>query len=342
MPKNVLCIVFFQFLTFTVLFSQIPDGYYNSADGKAGEMLKDALYNIIKNHTEKSYGDTRYILDETDVDPINTNNVLTIYSPHSVSNTWDAGTTWNREHVWAKSHGIGSVDNNTKGAGSDLHNLRACIPEINEARNNRWFGVCNEAYFYNNLATGCFTSSTDWVWMPRDEDKGDVARIIFYMATRYRGEAGEPNLELIDYLPANNNTTLPVHGLLSDLLEWHSDDQVSEFEKHRNEVIYSYQKNRNPFIDHPEYVNEIWGTTSISTNKRTSVRLLPNPVTSQVSILSNEAFETLVVYNLIGIKVKESASSNSTLSVEGLPNGQYIMHLSNRKNSIALHFTIIH
>jgi len=241
--------------------ADIPAGYYDDAEGKAGAELKAALHNIIKGHTEKSYGDARYILDETDQDPDNKSNVRVVYSNHSVSGTWDGGITWNREHVWASSRGIGDVDNYTRGAGSDLHNLRACIPSINTARNNRWFAECNEPYQYNNENTGSYTSSSQWVWKPRDEDKGDVARIIFYMAVRYEGDSGEPDLEVVDYFP-DKYSKEPFHAKLSALYQWHLDDPVDDWELHRNEIIYDNQNNRNPFIDRPEFAAWIWSDTT--------------------------------------------------------------------------------
>ena len=316
-------------------YSQIPNGYYDSAKGKTGEDLKEALYNIIKGHVEQSYGDARYILDETDVDPDNSNNVLVIYSNHSVSGVWDSGVTWNREHVWAKSRGIGDVSNSTKGAGSDLHNLRACIPSINSARNNRWLAECDEPYQYDGTNTGSYTSSTDWVWKPRDEDKGDVARIIFYMVTRYEGEGDEPDLEMIDYFPTDKYTTEPIHALLSDLLNWHYEDPVSSFEINRNMTIYSYQENRNPFIDHPEYVGEIWRKTGIISDKSASVSLYPNPAKTEINIMSSENFNSIAIFNIIGKKVLEISENNGSIYIGNLPKGQYIVILKNSTRSIA-------
>jgi len=85
----------------------------------------------------------------------------------------------------------------------------------------------------------------------RDEVKGDIARILFYMATMYF------DLSLNDD-PASISAYKSM-GILSTLLEWNELDPVDDFEKNRNEVIYSYQKNRNPFIDYPEFANLIWG-----------------------------------------------------------------------------------
>lgn len=297
-------------LIFLLGFTQIPSGYYDNAIGLSGDELKAALHNIIDDHTEKSYGDVRYILDESDKDPNNSSNVRTIYSDISVSGTWDSGATWNREHVWAKSRGIGDVSNSTFGAGSDVHNLRACVPQINSDKSNRWFAECNTSYSYGGSATGSYYSGNDWnsstfFWKPRDEDKGDVARIIFYMATRYEGDGGgEPDLEVIDYIPSNNSTTDPVHALLSDLLQWHKDDPVDDFERNRNNVIYSYQNNRNPYIDNPQYVSAVWeGVLSLDKESSNgSISIYPNPSTGLINVINTNNVN-VEVYNTLGALV---------------------------------------
>ena len=109
-------------------------------------------------------------------------------------------------------------------------------------------------------------------YAPRDEVKGDVARILFYMTVRYS------NLNLV------NSTSPAVYqmAMLNRLLQWHLEDPVDSFEMYRNDVIYSYQNNRNPFIDHPEFVEKLWGPitlsndTSIFLNVETSRYLLTN------------------------------------------------------------------
>ncbi|MCD4745834.1 MAG: endonuclease [Bacteroidales bacterium] len=91
-----------------------------------------------------------------------------------------------------------------------------------------------------------------------DEDKGDVARMMFYMATRYEGGGNEPDLELVDYVNSAPNNE-PYYGKLTTLLEWHIQDPVDDWEITRNNIIYyNYQGNRNPFIDHPDFVNAVW------------------------------------------------------------------------------------
>ena len=242
-------------------FSQIPDSYYNNANGLTGDELKAALHNIIKNHTTYSYTssstDVWDILKESDRDPNNADNVILIYTGWSVNaaQEWNEGAGWSREHVWAKSRGNFGT---TPPAGTDAHHLRPADISVNSARNNRWFNYCNLEYYDAGIPTGCYTCSTDWFWQPRDEIKGDIARMIFYMDTRYEGDNAEPNLEVIDYIPSDDNTKEPIHAKLNALLDWNSEDPVDDFERNRNNVVYSYQHNRNPFVDHPEFVNMMY------------------------------------------------------------------------------------
>ena len=227
------------------------DSYYTNAIGKSGTELKKALHEIIDDHTELSYDAVWSALRDTDEDPRNSNNVILIYTGRSQGKyTNGAGVNnWNREHVWAKSHGdFGTA----AGAGTDLHHLRPADVSVNSTRGNKDFDYGGT---YDSEATLCKTDADSWE--PRDAVKGDVARMLFYMAVRYEGDSGEVNLEL-----SNSNytgSTAPYHGKLSVLLEWNKMDPVDDMERRRNEIIYSrYQGNRNPFIDHPEWVDLIW------------------------------------------------------------------------------------
>lgn len=246
--------------------AQIPDGYYNGVEDKCGAELKQALHNIIKGHRQYPYTssnstDVWDILKESDRDPANPANVILLYTGMSVDaeQEYNNGKGWTREHVWAKVHGNFGTE---PGAGTDAHHLRPVNNDVNTMRNSRWFAECSTPVYLDGKPTGCYKSTSQWLWKPRNEVIGDVARMIFYMATRYEGENGEPDLEIVDYIPANDNTNAPVFAKLSDLLAWHLADPVDSFEINRNNVIFKYQKNRNPFIDHPEYVNMIWGEGS--------------------------------------------------------------------------------
>ena len=257
-------------LTGTVqLMAQIPAGYYDPAQGLSGDALKAALNSVIDGHIEYPYTssstDVWDILKEADRDPNNAENVLCIYSRFSIpaAPEYNNAQGWNREHVWAKSRGNFGTD---RGAGTDAHHLRAADVSTNSARSNRAFAVSTKPYVdaggtYNG-ATPSFTSTEAFTWMPPENVRGDVARMIFYMATRYEGASGEPDLELTEEILGNTDKT-PFHGKLSDLLDWHEADPVDAAEQKRNEIVYGFQNNRNPFIDHPEYVGFIWGPATL-------------------------------------------------------------------------------
>lgn len=224
--------------------------YYSPAIGKTGTVLKATLNDIIANHTKLSYDAVWEALRNTDEDPNNTNNVILLYTGRSQSKLTNGGDVndWNREHVYAKSHGNFGT---TAGAGTDLHHLRPTDVSVNSSRGNLDFDAGGT---YHSEATLCKYDSDSWE--PRDSVKGDVARMLFYMSVRYEGENGEVDLELNNL---TNNTTAPYMGKLSVLLQWNIQDPVDDFERTRNNVIYNnYQHNRNPFIDHPEWANSIW------------------------------------------------------------------------------------
>lgn len=236
--------------------------YYSGLEGLKGTNLAEGLYQKIKGHKTVTYRQSYDILMELDRDPDNPENIEGIFSDFSINaaTKYADGNGWNREHIWAKSRGDFG---NAPGPGTDLHHLRASDVSTNSARNNRSFDVADEPYFdEDGIAkgeTGCFTSNSEWVWEPRDERKGDIARMLFYMAIRYKGENGEPDLKLVDYTPGRGDKS-PIHGKLSTLLNWHEADPVDDKERKRNDLIHDkYQGNRNPFIDYPEFAKMIWG-----------------------------------------------------------------------------------
>lgn len=224
-------------------------GYYNGVDGKGGDELKAALHEIIKGHTPYSYYSSKFIMALSDQDPDNPDNVIQVYTgfSHDAGDYGSSGLALNREHVWAKSHG-----NFTDWLPmySDVHNLKPSAYSVNLDKSNLDF---DNGGVQHPIATGCYFSDT--TWEPRDEVKGDIARIIFYMSTRYEGGSGEIDLEVVD-----NNHSYPnaQHGKLSTLIEWNELDPPDDFERNRNNVIESYQHNRNPFIDNPQWVEMIW------------------------------------------------------------------------------------
>lgn len=310
--KKTLLLSFILIFSFN-LFSQIPAGYYDSANGLSGETLKNALHNIIKNHTECSYDDLRdFILENTDKDPNNSNNVILLYTGRSqAASTFGGGANdWNREHVWAKSHGDFGTN---PPAGTDAHHIRPTDDSVNSTRGNLDFDNGGNPV---SEAPGCYYDSDSWE--PRDAVKGDVARMMFYMAVRYEGDNGEPDLELVDYIPSAPNGTEPFFGKLSTLLQWNHDDPVDSFEENRNNIIYNnYQHNRNPFIDHPEWADSIWNPSTSSDiiryNENKFFNIYPVPAKNEITIFSKNSFTGNLNINftdLLGKKVKE-------LNIEG-------------------------
>lgn len=335
---------FFIVVLFGILFllkstpAQIPDGYYDDAEGLTGDELKEALYGIINDHIEFSYNDLRdFILKNTDEDPDNSNNIILLYSGRSQDKSTFGGDPddWNREHVWAKSHG--DFGNNPP-AGTDAHHIRPTDVSVNGARGNLDFDMGGSPV---PEAPGCFKDSDSFE--PRDAVKGDVARMIFYMATRYEGGSGEPDLEVVD---AVNTYPNPEHGKLSQLLLWHSQDPPDEFEINRNDIIYyHYQENRNPFIDHPEYVDDIWGNPSnVYSSNTTNISVYPNPALSYITISSQSTNELhYTIYSIFGNPIMDG-NINTTLSkidVQKLNAGIYLLTLTNNANQIAKKITFV-
>lgn len=315
---------FFTMMTLTIVLSaQIPQGYYDGTEGLEGEALKDVLHDIIDNHDEYSYDDLRdFILRETDEDPDNPNNVILLYTGRSQpKSTFGGGADdWNREHVWAKSHG--DFGDNPP-AGTDAHHIRPTDASVNSSRGNLDFDNGGQQH---NEATECFYD--DDSWEPRDAVKGDVARMIFYMELRYDGSDGVPNLMVVDEVDTYPNAE---HGKLSTLLEWHLQDLPDDFELNRNEVIYGYQENRNPFIDQPEFATAIWGDpTEVEELEKQMVKVYPVPAKSRLNVVLPSISKNMqaTVYGITGQILISSGSVNAqqlSLDVSGLERGIYFV-----------------
>ena len=228
-----------------------PGDYYAGAEGLSGAALEAALHDIISEQTRLSYEQVWTALQDTDEDPNNPSNVILLYSGASQAKSTNGGGAddWNREHVWAKSHGdFGTAT----GPGTDVHHLRPTDVSVNSTRGNKDF---DEGGSPVAQAPGSLTDADSFE--PRDADKGDVARMIFYMSVRYEGGDGFADLEADDGVSTG---TAPRHGKLSVLLRWNAEDPPSAFEQRRNERIHAtWQGNRNPFVDHPEWAASIWG-----------------------------------------------------------------------------------
>eukprot|EP00592_Proboscia_alata_P008049 CAMPEP_0194357818 /NCGR_PEP_ID=MMETSP0174-20130528/5245_1 /TAXON_ID=216777 /ORGANISM="Proboscia alata, Strain PI-D3" /LENGTH=344 /DNA_ID=CAMNT_0039127997 /DNA_START=46 /DNA_END=1080 /DNA_ORIENTATION=+ len=229
--------------------------YYSSTTDLYSQALKSELNAIIQNHRSYSYTPCVWkALEEIDQDPENPNNVIALYTQRSIPKLRrDCGNgdddAWNREHIWSKSHGF---PNKNQDAYTDIHNLVPADKSVNSDRSDFDFKVGGEP---NSECTKC--KEGDDTWEPPDLSKGQIARMMFYMDVRYEGNdnSNTPDLELVDRSTVSKE---PAFGYLSNLLEWHCQYPVSDVERRRNDKVYSWQGNRNPFIDHPEFVNSIW------------------------------------------------------------------------------------
>lgn len=261
-----------------VLRADPPAGYYAPAAGQTGPALKQALHEIIDDHERYPYSssstDTWDVLALAHEDPAISGNVLTVYRKSSVdADDHTQATGWNREHTWPSSYGF-TDDGPCNYPFTDMHHLMPSDWDYNGARGNRVYDECPvgcdawpvDGVPDNNYGDG-FGNTGSWeVWSGR---RGDVARALFYMEVRYAGgthaftACAEPELILTDSRAqivsnTSNNYSPAYMGLLSTLIEWHLSDPVDDFERDKNDTVFLFQGNRNPFIDHPEWVCAIW------------------------------------------------------------------------------------
>ncbi len=322
--------------------------YYDALIEKAttstlsGDALKAALHDLIDDHQTYPYtsssADTWDILKESDRDPANPANVILVYSGASVNaaQEYNSGKGWTREHVWAKSRGDFGT---SQGAGTDLHHLKPCATRVNSTRNNRNFDNCLncENVFYNGEATGSYTDGDHYTFTPRRQVRGDIARMIFYMSVRYEG-GSEVDLELQNEHLSQSDKS-PFHSNLQTLLLWHETDPVDDFERNRNEVIFNYQGNRNPFIDFPNLAELIWVDTTLAWTPDASVVVTEEVVdggdfSSESTTASEETdalssfsatftYETMRVFDSTNNKLILEVSGQTTFSLDMLDAGAY-------------------
>ena len=224
---------------------------YTNGVLKTGTALKTALHDIIDGHTQYSYTQAETILGEIDECPTNSTMVQLLYLQigRAKSNFGGGVGQWNREHVWANSHGI----NDVVPAYSDVHHLHPTDVTVNSTRGNLDFDTVD------GLSNSYSVSST--AFEPPNAGKGDVARAMFYMAVRYDGSDGIGDLELTNTIPTSGN----LFGKLSTLLNWHELDPVNDYEIRRNNLVYTnWQHNRNPFVDHPEWARAVFDTNYLA------------------------------------------------------------------------------
>ncbi len=322
---------FLLFLLIATLtgFAQIPNGYYNAANGKTGDELKVALHNIIKGHHVVSYGGLLNAFAYTDCKP--NGKIWDIYSNYEYSLSGSCGEyeqegdCWNREHTWPQ-----SWFNEQTTPRSDLFHVYPTDGYVNGQRSNYPYGEVNNPVYVsgNGSKLGpCVTSGyTGRVFEPIDEYKGDIARSYFYMSVRYYSEDigwGTSGM-------TNKSVILP--WAMTMLLRWSDEDPVSDKEIARNNAVYGYQNNRNPFIDHPEYARMIWDENwqgGVSYNITCATGLSHGSVSAPESAMEGTTVaitatpepgymvDTYTVYKTGSPSTTVTVSSNGTFTMPG-------------------------
>ena len=267
-------------LSATTAHAATPAGYYDAANNSSPLALRNTLHDIIDDHQRYPYTssatDTWDILESADEDPANPNNVIDIYKNASYAKEGGGNSFYNREHTWPKSYGFPD-DGSSNYPYTDTHHLFISDSSYNSSRSNKPYADCNGCsekitLLNNNRGGGAGDSNwtagqfEDGSWQTWAGRKGDTARAIMYMAIRYEGGThgvtgvSEPDLiitddrSLIGSSSTGSNLSVAYMGLKSVLLQWHKEDPVDAFEQRHNDTVYMFQGNRNPFIDHPEYV----------------------------------------------------------------------------------------
>ena len=317
--------------TFGIVTGTQPAGYYSSLDARADVELRQAMQDIIADpgvvraHT---YTDIIEILKEADQNPANSNQVWLVYSEEGrakldFQTTSDNNGKWNREHTFPRSRaGYSSIEEDEVGDGidvfwvtsadsvrhgnSDAHALRAADGQENGVRNNQHYGQ----YTGPPGTLGSF--------------RGDVARSVLYMEIRYNG------LEIVNGFPDISGQL----GDLATLLEWHRNDPPDDFEMHRNNVVFNWQRNRNPFIDHPDLVEYLWGeqvgnvwNLPVATHEvdDLNVDVYPNPTSGRIQIKGLQNRANIDLYSAHGQKLNTYPVVGDSEIDLNLPAGMYVL-----------------
>lgn len=328
--------------TYGLVANTKPAGYYDSLEGLSGAALKQAIQDIIANPAvvrAHNYGDIVDILKKADQNPLNSNQVWLMYveTPRAKLD-YQLGSsstgTWNREHIYCQSRG-GFTDGTSSTADgidiwlptnandilaghADAHHLRAEDGPENSSRNERNYGVD-----YN----GPIGNAGSW--------HGDVARAVFYMAVRYNG------LNVVNGNPLNNPDGFI--GDLATLLTWNTADTSDDFEMNRNNYIYTWQVNRNPFIDYPNLADYIWGAhagepwfSSLSNQEFDAsypIIMYPNPAKDYLLIKGITQEAKVEISSISGMKVYEGNYRNNDQLHLNFASGMYLVKVTENNKS---------
>lgn len=322
--------------TFDQVESTQPEDYYAPIDGLAGEELRQALQDIIADQDvvrHQTYADIIDILKVADQSPLNSNQVWLLYTEQQrpkldfqTSGGSNVGL-WNREHTYPRSRGdfdsLEDLDDIADGmnvfvetnadslrhANSDAHGLRATDGPENSSRGNQDYGEYS----------GPTGNAGSW--------QGDVARAVMFLAIRYN------DLALVTGDP--DNSTVGELGDLDLLLQWHKNDPPDDFEMNRNNIIYTWQFNRNPFIDQPDLASYIWGENvgepysnplSIEEFNSQTTTFYPNPAQNRITIQSTSVIKEATIYTMTGQLLRRSQIDSKSQELNlNLTSGMYVL-----------------
>lgn len=334
--------------TYGLVTPTIPSGYYDSLEGLSGAALKQAVQDIIANPSVvrlHSYADIWDIIRTADQNPANSNQVWCMYIESPMAKIdQQVGSSivgkWNREHIFCQSRGGFEVSSNDSADGinfwsstsaasvvdgvSDAHHIRVENGQENSSRNNKNYGTVTSPTVYAG------PSNTQGSW------HGDVARALFYMAVRFNGlnvVNGDPS----EYLPSTTTSSGNI-GDLATLLNWNTTDPKDDFEMNRNNYIYTWQMNRNPFIDYPLLVNYIFGanfgqpwSASLTTQNpvQNKIVVYPNPAEDYLIISGLEGNAIAKIYTLTGQLIQRLEFENEIKLNLNCKAGMYLVTITN-------------
>lgn len=370
--------LFVTLLSVSVVIGQAPANYYNAATG-TGYTLKTQLKTIITNgHDDQGYNAIKDFFAENDHDLYyeNDGSILDPYSENPTGadpynydpddpsdrcgNYSGEGDCYNPEHVVPQSY-----FNEGLPMKSDAHHLLPTDGRVNGFRSNYPFGVAgtlvsqsgitnptqNGSKRGNNVNSGYSAGYTGLVFEPINEFKGDIARCIFYFVTRYE-------TQLANFYSNTNATSCPAKNMfdgssgksfsttfLNILYQWHVQDPVSQKEIDRNNAIYAYQGNRNPYVDHPEWVQTVWAANLSSDGYvlADDFTVYPNPSPDgTLTIRSALRPDRVEVIDLSGRIIRGQLTQNGEdeIVVSGLPSGFYLLRASVGNDSVTKRIVI--
>jgi len=329
----------------TLGFSQGPTGYYDGTTSLTGFALKSKLSQIITaGHQDKGYNWAVFASSDRDKYYENDNSVLDVYSENPTGAdpykytiaTNQCGSysgeasCYNREHTIPKS----TFDDKTP-MHNDYHHLLPTDGYVNGKRSNWPYGEVGTASWTSKNGSKLGSSKLNGyggtVFEPINEFKGDIARIYFYFATRYENQIQTFNYDMYD----GTKTKVFAEPFLAMLLKWNQQDPISQKEIDRNNAVYAYQGNRNPFIDHPEWITSIWGAAPLAVDDASfskNLTIAPNPLKGNVINVTGDKdlkkFNKAMIYNMVGQNVQtiENPFQNgNTITLNNLPKGIYIL-----------------